>query len=178
METHRHVDGTPVSEEAEAEIARHDEATRRVMEMQATQESQGDTSNLFYALAEIRSVMGAQEHHGRVPGLGFGARPTQVFGPRRNRSVNEAANPSQSYESRVRREMRAREDAEYAEREERLRREREEADRSWERLRREREEAERAAARATEAAARLERIHRDLYRRLPRSPRGSSDNAP
>ena len=36
METHRHPDGTPVSEETEAEIARHDEATRRVMEMQAS----------------------------------------------------------------------------------------------------------------------------------------------
>ena len=170
METHRHQDGTPVSEEAEAQIAQHNEATRRVLEMRSAQESQGEaSSNPFNALAEIRSVMGVEERHGRVHNLGFGARPSQVFGPRRNRNVNEPENPSQSYESRIRQR-----NDDWTR--EQLQLEREESRRERERLRLEREAAERAAAELKEMMARMERFQHDHHRGR-RSPQGSSDDA-
>lgn len=99
---HRHADGSPTSREAEEQIvkflfiylflyyyifnnndikiklliclcvqARIEAAEREIAE------SQGDNVD---PTASLRAALGPQEHPGRVRGMGFGARPTVVYG--------------------------------------------------------------------------------------------------
>ena len=128
----------------------------------------------FDVIARLRAAIGAREHSGRVPGLGFGATPTQVYGPRSRtfERGSTSGSQSQSYEGqqiedRVRRQLeeqerRLKEEAQ-REREEQERRFREE--RQWEReeirwdrdeLRRDRDELRREMRDLAELRAELE----------------------
>ena len=65
--------------------------------------------------------MGTQERAGRVPGLGFGARPTQLFSPSGSRGYQASSSrASQSYEARQLDERLREREQEIADREARL----------------------------------------------------------
>ena len=65
--------------------------------------------------------MGTQERAGRVPGLGFGARPTQLFPPSGSRGYQASSSrASQSYEARQLDERLREREQEIADREARL----------------------------------------------------------
>ena len=65
--------------------------------------------------------MGTQERAGRVPGLGFGARPTQLFPPSGSRGYQASSSrASESYEARQLDERLREREQEIADREARL----------------------------------------------------------
>ena len=56
------------------------------------------SNNPFEIIARLRAAIGAREHSGRVPGVGFGATPSQVYGTRyRNVEVGETSGTSGTY---------------------------------------------------------------------------------
>ena len=72
-------DGKPVSQKAAEQIKKVAKAQADV-EARGTPESQeGESMSPFAEVAAIRAQLGTLDRAGRVPGLGFGARPTQLF---------------------------------------------------------------------------------------------------
>ena len=93
--------------------------------METPESQQGESVGPFEEVVALHTQMGTQDCAGRVPGLGFGARPTQLFPPSGSRGSKPyysatSSGASQSYEAQQQEErMRARE-LELAEREAKL----------------------------------------------------------
>ena len=100
----RRRDGKPVSQKAAEQIKKVAKAQADV-EARGTPESQeGESMSPFAEVAAIRAQLGTQDRAGRVPGLAFGARPTQLYPPSRSSGSKaysvSSSGASQSYEAR------------------------------------------------------------------------------
>lgn len=87
-------------------VQRRVEAAAAAVRQRETQagESQGETQgesqgDIISSLVAIQQELGTREHPGRVRGLGFGARPSRVFG-RSSRAAYEGGSSSQPSTSR------------------------------------------------------------------------------
>ena len=75
----------------------------------------------FAEVVALHTQMGTQNRAGRVPGLGFGARPTQLFPPSGSRgSQASSSGASQSYEAQQLDERLRERERDIAEREARM----------------------------------------------------------
>ena len=117
-------DGKPVSQKAAEHIKKVAKAQATV-EARATPESQEGESvspSPFAEVAAIHAEIGTPDRAGRVPGLGFGARPTQLFtssGSRGTQGYSPASSGATQHARQQEDRLRARE-LELAERAARL----------------------------------------------------------
>ena len=121
----------------------------------------------FAEVAAVCSTIGVPKCGGRVPGLGFGARPSHVLGAYRS-STYEGGGASQSFEERMRQERWMREEQRLAEERERLEEQQRVAQQEKEEARQLLDEAKR---RMDEAARRMDEAVRRMEEGGRRSPR-------
>ena len=89
--------------------------------METPESQQGESGSPYEEVVALHTQLGTQERAGRVPGLGFGARPTQLFPPSGSRGYQASSSrASQSYEARQLDERLREREQEIAEREARL----------------------------------------------------------